>query len=197
MLNWWHTLLNIYGKFMHLKLFIDTMNHNLVDEYINAINKHNNKVINNDNMIDAGFDIFTAASQALTNQNINKVDFNVVCACQMVTKNETYNTGFYMYPRSSISKTPLRLANNVGIIDAGYRGNLIGMIDCISSNNSSNSSGGSASTENNAYTMGQFTRLLQICAPSLMPIFVEIVDDVEQLGPSTSRGGGGIGSTGV
>ena len=33
------------------------------------------------------------------------------------------NTGFYMYPRSSISKTYLRLANNVGIIDKDYYGN--------------------------------------------------------------------------
>ena len=32
---------------------------------------------------------------------------------------------------------------------------------------------------------------------SLMPIFVEIVDSAEALGPNTSRGGGGIGSTGV
>jgi dUTP pyrophosphatase len=176
-----NTLLNIYGKFMHLKLFVDTMNHNLVDEYINAINKHNNKVINNHNMIDAGFDIFTANSQALTNQNVNKVDFNVVCACQMVTKNETYNTGFYMYPRSSISKTPLRLANNVGIIDAGYRGHLIGMFDLI---------------YQPTYNIKELDRYLQICAPSLVPILVELVNSVDELGNQTERGAGGFGSTG-
>ena len=37
-----------------------------------------------------------------------------------------------MYPRSSIYKTPLRLANNTGIIDSGYRGNLMGAFDNIS-----------------------------------------------------------------
>ena len=42
-----------------------------------------------------------------------------------------------MYPRSSLSKTMLRLANSVGIIDAGYRGHLIGMFDVI--NNEENS----------------------------------------------------------
>jgi dUTPase len=31
----------------------------------------------------------------------------------------------------------------------------------------------------------------------LMPIFVEIVDSVEALGPNTTRGAGGIGSTGI
>ena len=36
---------------------------------------------------------------------------------------------FYVYPRSSISKTPLRMANSVGIIDSGYRGNLKFAVD--------------------------------------------------------------------
>lgn len=180
-----NTLLNIYGKFMRLKLFVDHSNNNssdqLVNEYMNAINKHNNKIINNSNMIDAGFDIFTAASQTLTNQNVNKVDFNVVCACQMVTQSETYNTGFYMYPRSSISKTPLRLANNVGIIDAGYRGHLIGMFDLV---------------YQPIYNIKELDRYLQICAPGLVPILVELVNSVDELGNETERGAGGFGSTG-
>ena len=40
--------------------------------------------------------------------------------------------GYYLYPRSSISKTTLRLSNSVGIIDAGYRGNLMAVVDNIS-----------------------------------------------------------------
>jgi dUTP pyrophosphatase len=86
---------------------------------------------------------------------------------------------FYTYARSSISKTPLRLANNQGIIDAGYRGPIIGMFDCV-----------------NTYVLEPYSRILQICGPNLMPIFTEIVDNFEDLGPSTSRGDGGIGSTG-
>jgi hypothetical protein len=39
--------------------------------------------------------------------------------------------GFYLYPRSSISKTRMRLANSLGIIDAGYRGDLIAAVDTI------------------------------------------------------------------
>ena len=38
--------------------------------------------------------------------------------------NNDKNIGYYLYPRSSISKTPLILANSVGIIDSGYRGNI-------------------------------------------------------------------------
>ena len=86
-----------------------------------------------------------------------------------------------MYPRSSISKSPLRLANNVGIIDAGYRGHLIGMFDLPSGN-----------TEH----IKKFDRYLQICAPGLVPIIVEVVNQKEDLGEETERGDGGFGSTG-
>jgi dUTPase len=50
---------------------------------------------------------------------------------------------------------------------------------------------------NSDFCSAKFSRLLQICGPSLMPIFVEMVDSAEALGPSTARGGGGIGSTGI
>ncbi len=85
-----------------------------------------------------------------------------------------------MHPRSSISKTPLRLANSTGIVDSGYRGPLIGMFDCLRPQ----------------YVVERFDRLIQVCAPGLMPIYVELVDRVEDLGEDTVRGEGGIGSTG-
>ena len=47
--------------------------------------------------------------------------------CEMV--NNDKNIGYYLYPRSSISKTPLILANSVGIIDSGYRGNIKACFD--------------------------------------------------------------------
>ena len=38
-------------------------------------------------------------------------------------------TAFYLYPRSSTgAKTPIRLSNSVGIIDAGYRGPLTAIL---------------------------------------------------------------------
>jgi dUTP pyrophosphatase len=105
-----------------------------------------------------------------------------------------YFSGFYTHPRSSLSKTPLRLANATGIIDAGYRGNLIGMFDCIWSNSPDSPAINSLDSD---YSSARLTRLLQICSPGLLPIYVEIVDSLESLGPNTSRGIGGIGSTGV
>jgi dUTP pyrophosphatase len=103
----------------------------------------------------------------------------------MITdSNKVYNTGYYMHPRSSVSKTKLRLANATGIIDSGYRGHLMGMFDLI------NLFG------NEEYAVEKYDRLLQICAPGLVPIVVEIVNTFEELGSQTERGSGGFGSTG-
>jgi dUTP pyrophosphatase len=176
-------LLNIYGRYMHLKVFVDDADLDVKNAYVTAANLHNNKITNNPGMIDAGFDILTPANQYLPFARTfpNKVDFKIVCAAKMVLQNGMYNTGFYMYPRSSISKSPLRLANNVGIIDAGYRGHLMGMFDLVTNQDES---------------IAKFERYLQICAPGLVPIFVEIVDSKEDLGEQTERGDGGFGSTG-
>ena len=85
---------------------------------------------------------------------------------------------FYVYPRSSIGKTPLRLANSVGIIDAQYRGNLIVQVDNIS---------------NVPYTIQKGQRLFQICSQDLTPFCdIKIVESLLD----TERGSKGIGSTG-
>jgi len=183
--NAMQTLRNLHPTFMHLRLFIESNDTELIARYINAINNNNNKLLNPNNQhIDAGFDLFTPREIRCLAGQSNKIDFEVICSAQIInnagTNNETTrNSGFYMYPRSSISNTPLRLANSVGIIDAGYRGHLMGKFDCLT----------------NDYAVAQFDRLLQICAPGLIPIYVELVNNVEQLG-ITERGGGGFGSTG-
>ena len=110
--------------------------------------------------------------------------YKIVCdgeTCQRVP------TAFYMYPRSSIYKTPLRLANNTGIIDSGYRGNLMGAFDNICRP-------GSAYQESTwSQELNMYGRMLQICMPDLSPFKVEIVETLDD----TSRGAGGLGSTGV
>ncbi len=85
---------------------------------------------------------------------------------------------YYLYARSSIYKTNFSLANNVGIIDTGYRGNL-----CAALHNTSD-----------IYTSVKMgTRMTQICMPGLCPNFH--VRLVNKLTP-TERGSGGFGSTG-
>ena len=44
-------------------------------------------------------------------------------------RDQNNKTSYYLYPRSSISKTPLIQTNSVGIIDKDYRGNV--MVSCL------------------------------------------------------------------
>jgi len=200
-------LLNKYEKIMFLKLYVDD-NNELKNMYIYAADKHNNKIINNPNYIDAGFDLFAPGNKGVEEDTfgdnlrfystgwdganpVNKLDFNVCCSAVMVTDTgKRFNTGYYMYPRSSLSKTQLRLANSTGIIDAGYRGHLMGMFDVVNIQPDS-------SNERDCDFYGKiYDRYLQICAPGLVPILVEVVNSKEELGEETERGNGGFGSTG-
>jgi dUTP pyrophosphatase len=175
-------ILEHYPRYMHLRLYVDQIaNPDLYEKYYEAMYAHNTKINNSAIHIDAGFDLYAPVSQHFWSSYVNKLDFQVKCSAQIVEGNERiYNTGYYMHPRSSISKTQLRLANSTGIVDSGYRGNLIGMFDCLTP----------------TYSIEKNDRLIQICAPGLMPIFVELTSNIDDLGAKTLRGEGGIGSTG-
>jgi len=173
-------------QLMVLNLFVEEDNDILKNAYLFAAQKHNLSLLEEPHFFNAGFDLFLPEGQMFTSNSVNKTSFNIKCSAQMVNlltdDNKQFYTGYYMYPRSSLSKTQLRLANNTGIIDAGYRGPLIGMFDCLT---------------NDEYEVSGFTRLLQICAPGLVPIYVNVIDLIANLGPNTSRGEGGFGSTGL
>jgi dUTP pyrophosphatase len=172
-------------QIMVLNLFVDDASQELKNVYLLAAYKHNLSLIEDPHFCNSGFDLFLPEEQTFTSGSVNKASFKVKCSakiCNFDNDNiSSYFTGYYMYPRSSLSKTLLRLANSVGIIDAGYRGPLIGMFDSI---------------WNIDYKVDKLTRLLQVCAPDLMPIFVRVVSTVDELSPETSRGEGGFGSTG-
>ena len=202
-------MLDVYPTAMHLKMFVDNNDYELKNLYIAAAENHNNKLRNQPTYIDAGIDLYIPmpATQVQDADNdidtniinffgtgwpnkspVNKVDFNIKCSAQMYTDTgKVFNTGYYVHPRSSLSKTNLRLANATGIIDAGYRGNIIGMFDVVNIDTNVESA--------NCY-VNKYDRLVQICAPSLVPIILEIVDSLLDLGEETDRGTGGLGSTG-
>ena len=187
-----------HDKIMHLSIFVDNDN-NLKNIYLEAAKKHNTKLLEDPHFFDAGFDLYlprtedsgTRFYKPSPQKTINKVDFKIKCCATIHPFNNSniIHTGFYLYPRSSLSKTPLRLANSTGIIDAGYRGPIIGMFDVIYSDPN-------IENINCDWYENEYSRLLQICGPSLCPIFVRIVDTIEELGPSTNRGSNGFGSTG-
>lgn len=82
-----------------------------------------------------------------------------------------------LVPRSSMSKTPLRCANSVGIIDADYRGEISIVYENVSCSD---------------YMIFRGDRIAQLI---IVPIAVVDVEEVQTLS-ETERGTGGYGSTG-
>ena len=168
------------------KKYLDAVNeHNLlVDAYINVNNNYNFNDIfvdMNDYCLNAGFDLFcpdiirSKSSQQLV------IDHKIICSMKLGHKYVSY----YLYSRSSTPvKTPLRLANSVGIIDSGYRGNIKAVFDNINSPSYSD------------YITTQNNRYVQICPPNIeYPMKIVIVNNLDELG-NTNRSDGGFGSTG-
>jgi len=141
--------------FYTLFVYLNTTDADLIDKYKNLFDKlqeKTNQYRNGENhCIDAGVDIFTPAEQTVVGLS-NKVKTAMKCAMYFNDGTSSLHvpSGFHMYPRSSTgASTPLRLANSVGIIDAGYRGELMGLFDNHSSSE---------------YTIEKYQRVLQICA---------------------------------
>ena len=146
-----------------------------VDSYLNY------NVLNAEgvNCYDSGFDLFCPENIEWQNNISNyMLDHNISCSM----KYEGKFVGYYFYMRSSTPvRTPLRLANNVGIIDSGYRGNLKAYFDINGSN----------------FNFVKGHRYMQICPPNIgKPVKVIIVDTMSELGENNVRNKGGYGSTG-
>lgn len=82
-------------------------------------------------------------------------------------------------PRSSTgTKTPLRLSNSQGLIDAGYRGEIMLLFDNISDSD---------------YTINRGDRLAQLQVKPVYKFKATIVESLDE----TERGEGGFGSSGT
>jgi deoxyuridine 5'-triphosphate nucleotidohydrolase len=159
-----------------LFLFVDKSVPGLLELYTEHVRQHNEHVRIAD-FPNSGFDIFVPEATTVISDIVAKIDFKI--KMEMIEENR--GTSFYMYPRSSISKTSLILANQTGIIDSGYRGNLIGVFRNLSQI---------------PFQVEKHTRLVQLCLPSLRPFYVTIIESEDKLS-ITARGNGGFGSTGV
>jgi dUTP pyrophosphatase len=91
---------------------------------------------------------------------------------------------YLLMARSSMSLTPLRMSNQIGLADAGYRGELIARVDYFGSEDE--------------YEIEHGRRLFQIVQHNWLPWKkIYICDRLEDLPPAEdNRGDGGFGSTG-
>jgi dUTP pyrophosphatase len=140
---------------------------------IKAFNNRSKKLYENHSHFhsgDAGLDLFVVEDQIIPARSTQPIPLQIACE-------NLDNKAYYLFPRSSISKTPLRLANSIGLIDGGYRGELIGMVDNIYDKD---------------YHIKRGERYFQLVAVDSSPIEFELVDSLSE----SSRGEGGFGSTG-
>ncbi len=123
---------------------------------------------------DAGYDLKFPQDINFTAYQTQWINFQVSPHMKI---NPHQSWGYFIAPRSSISKTPLRLAVSPGVIDATYTGELI--IPFQSHQN---------------YCVFRGTAYAQIIFPTLQPFHVNITNFPNQR--QTTRGSKGFGSTG-
>ena len=144
-----------------MELYIKILNEKARDLYENHGHFHHG---------DAGLDLFVIDS--LTVEPGETAIIKSYIACE-----NTDGKPYFLMPRSSISKTPLRQCNSVGLIDGGYRGEIMAAVDNI---------------KDEPYTVEPGQRLFQLVAMDGSPIHFELVSELTE----TGRGEGGFGSTG-
>ena len=144
-----------------MKLLVKTLNQISKEYYLNHGHFHDG---------DAGLDLYTLCDIEFLPGETKVIKFGI--ACESIDAKS-----YFLLPRSSISKTPLRMSNSIGLIDGGYRGEIMAMCDNI---------------KTYKHNVKKGDRLFQIVSADLSPINYKIVKSLS----NTSRGEGGFGSTG-
>lgn len=130
---------------------------------------------------DAGMDLTAVSGQAIANEQegFYYIEYGTGLSAEIP---EGY-VGL-LFPRSSISKTGLIMANSVGVIDSGYRGEI--KLRFKVDGKAFDELDGKIGKYNVGDKIGQ---LIVIPFPTIEPSFVEELS-------SSERGAGGFGSTG-
>ena len=140
---------------------------------IKTLNKAANQLYQNHGHFhdgDAGLDLYILEDQTFIPSETKLIKLGISCEPED-------GKAYFLLPRSSISKTPLRLSNSIGLIDGGYRGEIMASCDNI---------------KDIEYKVEKGQRLFQLVAADCSPISYEIQNNLSE----TSRGEDGFGSTG-
>ena len=138
--------------------------------------------IQNHRWTDSGFDIPLREQTIDPYDNVYSFDLGIHVAA--ATEHGDIRPCLLL-PRSSLYKTPFRLANSIGLIDQGYRGEVKAKVDIC------NGFTDDIEVQNNA-------RYFQIVQHNFLPwTAIRVVDSFDELPPpNDSRGVNGFGSTG-
>lgn len=154
-----------------LKLYINKANPELVELYKKHIEKHNESIYTTFPYSNSGFELF------MPDEKIFDIPLHTYLVNMNIKAKMSYFDGiyeepsaYYILPHSNMAKTQLMLANHTVVIDSGYREwlnitfrwlNELG-IDIMGD-----------------YVIEKHTKLLQICHPTLCPIFVEMIEEID------------------
>jgi len=140
-----------------------------------------------------GFDLFFP-EDVVVPAGALAFEIDLQVSIEMIDSARGKNVGYFLVPRSSITKTPLRLANSMGIIDRGYRGTIRVRVDNMLRCKLFVRPWGGRSEEmdENDFVVRAGTRLFQLIAPGMQDIHPRIEYNLS----TTKRGEGGFGSTG-
>tara|TARA_Y100000814_G_C12254016_1_gene376067 strand:+ start:176 stop:613 length:438 start_codon:yes stop_codon:yes gene_type:complete len=144
-----------------MKLLIKTLNEVATKMYVSHGHFHDG---------DAGLDLYVLEDIEILSGETKLIKLGICCE-------PMDGKAYYLFPRSSISKTPLRMSNSIGLIDGGYRGEIMASCDNI---------------KDFDYIVEKGQRLFQLVAIDSSPISYKVVDKLSE----TTRGDGGFGSTG-
>ena len=144
-----------------MKLFIKVLNEKAKKYYENHGHYHNG---------DAGLDLYILDDMDFEPGETKLIKLGISCQPED-------GLAYFLMPRSSISKTPLRMSNSIGLIDAGYRGEIMACCDNI---------------KNVKYSIKEGERLFQIVSSKCSSIEYELREELID----STRGSGGFGSTG-
>lgn len=136
---------------------------------------------------DAGVDLFTIRDTLIPPNETRLIDLGIKCQSRSIDSCiwKWFTGEFYKYhsylllPRSSISKTPLIMHNSIGLIDESYLGSIKVPL---------------YNTSSEPFVVERGKRYVQLVNGDLSPASFKLVD--EHRYRYTSRGEGGIGSTG-
>lgn len=132
---------------------------------------------------DSGFDLLCPEMTVDFERSLFGTEMKLGIKCGALTEYDQ-PAPYLLLARSSTSLTPLRMSNQIGLADMGYRGELIARVD--------------SATPGISYKVEEGRRLFQIVQHNWMPWRkIYIVDREEDLPPAPdNRGDGGFGSTG-
>ena len=144
---------------------------------MNTVNNHRNS--------DSGFDIPMLQENVKLAHPLHTFNLGIKVAA---VENDS-PLPCLLLPRSSISNSPFRLSNSIGLIDSGYRGEVKAKVDIRREM--------AINFINEEYIVNNGLRLFQLCRNNFLPWNNVVVVQFENELPQArdNRGAGGFGST--